>query len=45
VYVPLYFIYQRRLATDKWVVNIHTFLFLLAGIMLFLLFDLKVSLV
>jgi len=45
VYVPLYFFYQRRLATDKWVVNIHSFLFLLAGVMLFLLFDLRVSLV
>lgn len=45
VFVPLYFIFQRRLATDKWVVNIHTFLFLLAGVMLFLLFDLRVSLV
>jgi hypothetical protein len=44
VYVPLYFYQQRRTNDDKWRGTLNSFLFLLLGIMLFMLFNLKVQL-
>lgn len=44
IYVPLYFYHQRRVNADKWRGALNSFLFLLLGIMLFMLFNLKVQL-
>ena len=44
VYVPLYFYHQRRTNEDKWRGALNSFLFLLLGIVLFMLFNLKVQL-
>jgi hypothetical protein len=44
IYVPLYFMHQRKLSNDTWTVGLNSFLFLLAGITLFLLFDLRAPL-
>ena len=44
VYVPIYFVQQRKISSDTWTVGINSFLFLLAGITLFLLFDLRAPL-
>jgi len=44
VYVPMYFVQQRKISTDPWIVGLNSFLFLLAGITLFLLFDLRAPL-
>ena len=44
VFVPLYFYQQRRTNVDKWRGALNSFLFLLLGIMLFMLFNLKVQL-
>lgn len=44
IYVPLYFMHQRKLSNDAWTVGLNSFLFLLAGITLFLLFDLRAPL-
>ena len=44
IYVPLYFMQQRKLSNDSWTVGLNSFLFLLAGTTLFLLFDLRAPL-
>ena len=44
VYVPLYFYQQRITNEDKWRGALNSFLFLLIGIVLFMLFNLKVQL-
>lgn len=44
VYVPMYVVQQRKTSTDTWLVGLNSFLFLLAGITLFLLFDLRAPL-
>jgi hypothetical protein len=43
-YVPMYIVQQRKTSTDTWLVGLNSFLFLLAGITLFLLFDLRAPL-
>jgi hypothetical protein len=43
-YVPLNFVHQRKISSDTWLVGLNSFLFLLAGITLFLLFDLRAPL-
>jgi hypothetical protein len=43
-YVPMYIVQQRKTSTDTWLAGLNTFLFLLAGITLFLLFDLRAPL-
>ncbi|MFM7730012.1 MAG: hypothetical protein ACKO6L_03150 [Flavobacteriales bacterium] len=43
-FVPVYFIQQRKISSDKWTVGIHSFLLLLVGVTIFLLFDLRVPL-
>lgn len=44
VYVPVYFVQQRKTSSDTWTVGINSFLFLLTGITIFLLFDLRAPL-
>lgn len=44
VYVPMYFVQQRKISTESYITGINSFLFLLAGITLFLLFDLRAPL-
>ena len=43
-YVPMYIVQQRKTSSDTWLVGLNSFLFLLAGITLFLLFDLRAPL-
>ena len=45
VYVPVYFVQQRKTSSDTWTVGINSFLFLLTGITIFLLFDLRAPVV
>ena len=44
LYVPIYFVQQRKISNDTWTVGINSFLFLLVGVTIFLLFDLKAPL-
>ena len=44
VYVPIYFVQQRKISNDTWTVGINSFLFLLTGVTIFLLFDLRAPL-
>lgn len=43
-FVPIYFFQQRKISDDKWTVGINSFLLLLVGLTIFLLFDLRAPL-